>query len=192
MDINTYNPANANITADELNSMKDLTDEQIAQLAAAYPNTPNGNAYLVYYDKKHEEKSQLYPLGTWTNLHALRKLGYKDILPYSFKDKFYQKKAVANAHKPAPTRTVDLGKNENIEGLKKEPVIIYSEGNRASHEAGSGLDPTVTDTSLASDDPKLADLQKQLQQAKDDKAHHMTIKKIESDIEAHKATIKTP
>lgn len=191
--IQTYNPANTSITPDELNAMKDLSDEQIAQLAKAYPNSPNGNAYLVYYNDKEEQKKQLYPLGTWANLYALRKLGIKYILPYSFKDKFYQKKAIGNAHKQAPTRTIDLSKDdlEEAEGLKNADAHIITapaaEGSGTIVSNASvinGADVTVVDP-----DPKLIELNQQLEQAKTDKAHHMIIKSLEKKIEDHKISL---
>lgn len=189
MDINTYNPGNSSITADELNAMKDFSDDEIRELAKTYPNSPNGNAYLVYYDNKTDAKSQLYPLGTWANLAALRKLGYKHILAYSFKDKFYQKKAVANAHKPTPSRTVDLSVTEKLEGLKVSVPVGEGTANIITNELHSEDHLPSEDQNISAIDEKLLILEVELQELRIEKAHHMTIKAKEKEIEEHKKTV---
>jgi hypothetical protein len=184
--ISVYNPANSNITADEIAAMKDLSNEEIAQLATAYPNSPNGNAYLVYYNAKEELKDQRYPLGTWANLNNLRKLGQKWILPFNFRSKQYPSKAVGNVLKSIPPRTVDLSKDDlgTVEGLKPADKV-------SAPEATGSLVTSIPVTNEVAQadapvDPKLKELEDSLQQARDDKAHHMTIKSIEKSIEDYK------
>lgn len=76
--IEKFNPMNgANLTAEDLEIMHALTDEQIDVLANAYPNQPNRRAYLRYYDKNVAASKQMYNLGTWQNLRNLRKFNAK-------------------------------------------------------------------------------------------------------------------
>ena len=198
--ITTYNPANTNLTPQELSAMKDLTDEQIAELAKAYPNQPTGNAYLEYWLKNEKETEQRYPLGTWANLNNLRKLGRKDILPYRFRKNYRAPRPVpVDLQKPAP-RIVDLSEQEvkQAEGLK-----VPVEGNGGISEAktispdqttkiegadlGAVTKVEVNDEVVVS--PEILAAEKELQQAIDDKAHHMTIKSLQAKVDALKQAV---
>lgn len=82
-----FNPANAaNLTADDLEIMRSLTDEQIDALADAYPNTPTRRAYLLLYDSAVPPERQLYQMSTWQNLRNVRKYANKkNLVPYTYK-----------------------------------------------------------------------------------------------------------
>lgn len=153
--IKTFNPENQ-LTQEQLEAMRNLTDEQIAELAKAYPNQPRGNAYLVYYITGEKPHEQRYPLGTWANLLNLRKLGRKDIIPYAFKKGFLVSKTQSPATAPAPQRTIDLSQEEakNAEGLKTPGTA----------QAAS---------------PELLEAQEKLQQAIKDKAHPNTVRALQ-------------
>lgn len=81
-----FNPANAgNLNAQDLETMRQLTDEQIDELAKAYPNQPTRRPYLRLYDTSKAENKQLYNLSTWQNLRNVRKFSnMKNLVPYDF------------------------------------------------------------------------------------------------------------
>lgn len=118
--IKTYNPtAVAHLTKEQIDNMKNLTDEQIKILAEAYPNTPSANAYLVLFDTKLDFNKQLFSLSTWSNLHRLhskqRMVNYR---PYTFRELFVperQAKAVVKTKIPS-AKPIDLSAKET-EGL---------------------------------------------------------------------------
>lgn len=157
--IKTFNPANNNITKDEIDAMRDLTDDQIKLLAASYPNNPSGNAYLVYYMKNEKEEDQRYPLGTWSNLAGLRKLGRKDIVAFNFR-KLMMARPLPKTEQPKQ-RVVDLSAKEALEaeGLKK-PLEIKEVQESA----------------------ELSAAKKELAEAIAAKAHHATIRKLEKKV----------
>lgn len=129
--IEIYNPANArNLTPEQEEAMKDLTNEEIEVLAKAYPNQPTGNAYLVYYVTTDAENKQRYPLGTWASLHNLRKLGQKHILPIGFRKNLRYTATKGSVAKVAPltTRVVDLSKEEKLEGMKSSGTDLGNSG----------------------------------------------------------------
>jgi hypothetical protein len=84
--IEKFNPQNgANLTAEDLEVLHSLTDEQIDVLAKAYPNQPNRRAYLRLYDKNAAPNKQLYNLSTWQNIRNLRKFNAKkNLIPWDF------------------------------------------------------------------------------------------------------------
>ncbi len=173
MDIlQVYNPANKEITADEIEAMKNLTDDEIAQLAKAYPNTPTGNAYLVYFNTSETQTNQRFPLGTWANLHNLRLLGRKDIVPYNFTKNHAAGRSLATTVSKPDQKTVDLSKEDagNAEGLKKAEVVPP-----AQIDASDTIE-TAADTAA---DAKIAELEKELNQAIADKAHPKIIKGLQ-------------
>lgn len=117
-----YNPANASkLTPEQINAMKDLTDDQIAALAEAYPNKSFGNAYLVLYDTSEKPEKQKFALATWKNLKNVRDMGRKNFLPYAFKANMPSERAAAVKNTKAPaagsSRAVDLKKDEKLTGI---------------------------------------------------------------------------
>lgn len=181
--IKTFNPANHQITPEEISAMRELTDEQIEQLSKAYPNQPSGNAYLVYYMKHEKENEQRYPLGTWANLHALRKLGRNDVLPFHFHKLFFAQKSTKA--EPVKQRVVDLSPDDikGAEGLK----VNEMPGTTAIVNAVQKPVPTILSAPFAEGTAKesveLTTAKAELQQAIDDKAHHMIIKKLQKTVD---------
>lgn len=173
--ISVYNPANAGITQEETAQMQDLTDEQITQLAKAYPNNPRGNAYLVYWNKSLPLEKQLYPLGTWQNLANLRKLGRKEILAHGFYKTFFKPKL---GTKPIAVRTVDLTKDEasKAEGLKSSVEQRTPVGQKVELIAKSKMQKV---------DKVQADIEGRLAKAKTDRAHPAQVLKIEKELAAY-------
>lgn len=86
--VDRFNPNNtAQLTAEELEIMRNLTDEQIHKLAEAYPNQPTRRAYIKLYDKNIKEiHKQMFQLSTWQNLRNLRKYSNKkNLIAWDFK-----------------------------------------------------------------------------------------------------------
>lgn len=76
--IEKFNPANgANISPEDQETMKSLTDDQIAILAKAFPNQPTRRSYILLWDKDMKPEKQLKQRSTWQNLHNLRKFSNK-------------------------------------------------------------------------------------------------------------------
>jgi len=84
--IEKFNPLNAaNVSAEELEFMHNLTDEQIDVLANAYPNQPQRRAYIRLYDKNVPANKQVFNLSTWQNLRNLRKFNNrKNLIAWDF------------------------------------------------------------------------------------------------------------
>lgn len=81
-----FNPANGSkLTAEDLATLRDLTDAQIDELAKAYPNVPSRKSYLRLYNKSLAPNKQLYPLSTWQNLRNARKYSnMKNLVAFDF------------------------------------------------------------------------------------------------------------
>lgn len=212
--IQIYNPANArNLTPEQVEAMRDLTDDQIKQLAEAYPNQPTGNAYLMYYIKGDGDK-QRYPLGTWKNLANLRGLGKKDIVPFGYKAGFKAQITKINGKNVAVSqkqRVVDISKGEKLEGLKTdidvkdtlltkdefleavENTAVFDKTKQAVNNTGETTtiltDPLINKATVAENPlmDAVKSIEIELAQATEDKAHHMTIKSIEKKLAEAKA-----
>lgn len=153
------NPANiSHITKPDIEAMRGLSVDEINELAKKYPNTASGNGYLILFDTTKSEKDQTYPVSTWQNLSNLHKYQAKNFIPYSFSALLKNNRV--NGNKPIPKiEDVNLG---TVEGFKK---MLFSGGQ-------VGL--LVSDEILA--------LEKQLAELKENKAHHLTIKKLEKQL----------
>lgn len=79
-----FNPVNAgNLSAEDTEILRNLTDAEIDLLADAYPNQPTRRAYLRLYDKNVKENAQFYNLSTWQNLRNNRKFsGKKNLIAW--------------------------------------------------------------------------------------------------------------
>lgn len=140
-----FNPANAaSLTKEDIAEMRNLTAQQIAELATAYPNTPTGNAYLHYYNSKEKESEQKYPLGTWHNLNSLLKLGRTEFSAVGFRKGFVA--PVAKAAASTPARVVDISKSDvaNAEGLKKDDMDYQSKLSAIKELNARPVDETLT------------------------------------------------
>src|SRR5688572_7240405 len=108
-----FNPANAaTLTAEDLLIMRNLTDEQIAVLAEAYPNQPMRRAYLRLYDSRVAENKQIFPTSTWQNLRNARKFSnLKYLQPYDFI-------VIKGGNKPAQVLNMNLKGNNKTTPVK--------------------------------------------------------------------------
>lgn len=100
--IEKFNPENAaNMTAEDLEIMRALTNDELRVLAAAYPNQPVRKAYLILYDTSVKDQArQLFPLSTWQNLFNVRVgQAMKNLIPWDFKKNLPNMKNRATARR---------------------------------------------------------------------------------------------
>lgn len=125
--IQKFNPLNApNLNAEDLETMHNLTDDQIDVLANAYPNQPQRRSYIRYYDKNVPLAKQVYNLGTWQNLRNLRKFNnMKNLIPWDFFSPAGVARQPIKATAPAPGAkspkkvVVDMSAKEAADELTK-------------------------------------------------------------------------
>lgn len=120
-----FNPNNAaNIGAQDLETMRALTDDQIDVLADAFPNVPTRRAYLILFDQNLPDNKQLYQLSTWQNLRNVRKYSNrKNLIAFTFKS-IFDRKAGAAAGQTTMHKTTGAAKRVAVdltaEQAKKE------------------------------------------------------------------------
>lgn len=81
--VSTYNPATfGSLSVEDTAAMQNLTIQEIADLAKAYPNTANGKTYIILKDKTKKDNQQLFAPSTWHNLAELHRLGQTQWVAY--------------------------------------------------------------------------------------------------------------
>jgi hypothetical protein len=212
--IETYNPQNAKaLDAQQIEAMQHFSNEQIEELAAAYPNQPRGNNYLVLINTTLPANKQVYQLSTWKNLASLRRLNQKQFSAYSFKSVFDNNKTnLPKVGISLPAQVIDLSKQSmtDLPGFKPSevatdpiistegavpPNLVPTEDNGAAAVVAEGAagSETVYDMSnpdIANAVSELKEQEAKLDQLKTDKAHHMTIKAQETKVEEVKEVLK--
>lgn len=133
--IEKFNPLNAaNVSAEELEIMHNLTDEQIDVLANAYPNQPQRRAYIRLYDKNVPANKQVFNLSTWQNLRNLRKFNNrKNLIAWDFFSV-----AGANRH-PVKATTPIAGKQS------PRKVVVDLSAKEAAAELAANVNKTGAD-----------------------------------------------
>lgn len=137
--IEKFNPTKgANLTAEDLETLRSLTDAQIDVLADAYPNQPTRRSYLRLYNKSLAENKQLFQLSTWQNLRNVRKYSnQKNLIPWDFlvmSGKNIQASKPAATNKQSPKKVVvDLSAKEAAAELSKN--LVDKSGNAAEKTA---------------------------------------------------------
>jgi hypothetical protein len=125
--IEKFNPAHgSNMTAEDLETLRGLSDAQIDVLADAYPNKPTRRVYLRLFDTTLPANKQLFQLSTWQNLRNLRKFSNKkNLRPYDFLASAtslnQQRQATAarpTGSSPVKKQVVDLTAKEAADELK--------------------------------------------------------------------------
>lgn len=108
--IEKFNPANAqNLTAEDIELMRKLTDAEIEVLAKAYPNQPTGYGYLELYDTNVAANKQIRQPSTWQNIHNLRKFnGKRNFIPWNFRVRRQPTSAPPTPAAKPQRRVVDL------------------------------------------------------------------------------------
>lgn len=124
--IEKFNPATAgNLSPEDIETLRALSDQQIAVLAKAYPNQPRMTMYLRYSDSRVAPDKQILQRGTWQNLHNARKYSNATYLrPYDFMLAGNKQQTTRPAPgmkvASAPARVqVDLTAQEAAEELRK-------------------------------------------------------------------------
>jgi hypothetical protein len=154
-----FNPLNApNLSAEDLETLRHLTDDQIDVLAEAFPNQPTRRAYLILYDQNVPENKQLYQLSTWQNLRNVRKFANrKNLIPWTFQSLFMRNSKQAQtggvqARPSAQRVSVDLTANEAQEELKNalakkssstQPVTAEQSGTKPTGQGNRPARKTV-------------------------------------------------
>lgn len=89
--IQKYDPKNSGaLTQEDIDAMQNLTDDEIRQLANAFPNTGFAQNYLVLRDlNKKDGVNQVFPTSTWATFYNIRvKNKLKNYVAYTFKNLF--------------------------------------------------------------------------------------------------------
>lgn len=143
-----YNPANArNLTKEDLDAMRHLTNDQLKVLADAFPNGPRNRAYLVLYDNNLDEARQINTLSTWQNLYNVRKFSnMKNLVAQNFRETF---------QRPGPARRVTANVssgNAALKGMSARKVIDLSAQDAANElRANAGASRAVTAGKVAAE-----------------------------------------
>lgn len=154
-----FNPANAaNLTTEDFQAMNELTPDEIAQLAAAYPNQRGQRNYLVLGDRSLPPNKQLNSTSSWENLNSLLKVGQKQHFALSFVSRFDRTKTQTTIPR---AKTQDLSEDE----LQKEIGKGKSKAKAQVAETknlgeGSNVNDNLPDLSKAYEPPKPGESQK--------------------------------
>lgn len=110
--VKLYNPANAaSLNDQQLSDLRNLTTEQLRDLAKAYPNGTFNRGYLMIVDGSKPIQNQLPALSTFQNLYNLRtKNGLSKYIAIGFKGN-YQKTGVVTPKK-GKVEVLDLSDTE--------------------------------------------------------------------------------
>lgn len=186
--IQLYNPQNARaLSSKEIEAMQHFSNEQIEELAKAYPNQPRGNNYLVLINTQLPANEQVYQLSTWQNLAALRRLNQGHFSAYSFNTVF-NNKDTPKVGVSLPAKVVDLSSADlsQAQGFKPsdvrtDPAITTVGTAPAKLVPTEDIIKAPVEYDLSNPDVISAlnelNIQKsKLQTLNDEKAHHMTIK----------------
>ena len=74
MDTTKFAPENlGNLTDADITAMQNFTDEELGELAKAYPNKATGNNYLLLFDTTIADNRQTFPQSSYAILFSLRK-----------------------------------------------------------------------------------------------------------------------
>lgn len=129
--VEKFNPANgANLSAEDLAIMKNLTDEQIGILAKAYPNTPGRRSYIRLYDTAIKPEKQIFQLSTWQNLNNLRKFSNKkNLVPYDYQT------PGAKVNQPKPM----TGRAARLNAAAPKRVLVDLTAQEAANELTASI-----------------------------------------------------
>lgn len=129
--LKTYDPRNAaGLTDEQIAGLQNLTNEEIKQLAQAYPNGQFTSGYLLIIDSKKPINKQLPTLSTFQNLYNLRvRGGQKDYVAFNFKVNHRPIKIQATSKGPRRVEVRDLSDVELMElpGFKTTNTVIKPE-----------------------------------------------------------------
>lgn len=127
--VKIYNPANAkNLTPEQIKDLQSLTDDQLKQLAEAYPNNQSGSNYLILKNVRLADDKQVFQTSTFPNLYNLRtRHNHKHFVAISFASIMEYKgiKNVKQTKLPSlPVQDLTAKEISQAEGLKPTPAAI--------------------------------------------------------------------
>jgi hypothetical protein len=124
-EIKAFDSKNAkSITEEQLTRLRAVTDDELKQLADAYPNVASG-PFLLLSNNSSKPQGQLYPLSTFANLLKLRtKSGQKQYSIFNFRANLTPAVAIAGKGALPLGKVQDLTEEEKsqAQGLKKAEV----------------------------------------------------------------------
>jgi hypothetical protein len=133
--VKLYNPANAaSLTPEQIEGLKFLSDDELKQLAMAYPNKIMVTAYLLIIDKSKPVEKQIPNLNTFEGLYSLRaRNGLKNYVAFNFKANY--KPRNISPVKPRKTEVKDLTDTEllHLPGFKTKNEVIKPETVEVKH-----------------------------------------------------------
>lgn len=134
--IEKFNPATAGqLSAEDLDILHNLTDEQLDILAKEYPNQANRKSYLRLYDRSVPAEKQLYQLSTWQNLRNVRKFSNrKSLIPWDFL-------TTATRFNQQPQRPVSASQRAAASSPRK--VVVDLTAQEAANELKNSLMETA-------------------------------------------------
>ncbi len=124
--VDIYNPLNAkNITPEQKTQLANLSDDELKQLAAAYPNKAKNNNYLILKDTQKPDNKQIFQRSTFQNLYNLRAMHKKkNFIAIDFTETFKypqvkgQMMVTQNIKSQAP-QDLTRAEKPTLEGIKK-------------------------------------------------------------------------
>lgn len=148
-----FNPNDTKpLSPEELEVMRNLSDDQIQKLAEAYPNTPSRRAYIKLYDKNIKElHKQMFQLSTWQNLRNLRKYSnQKNLVAWDFKGFPQQVVRPVSQQRTAQQKViVDMSAQEAAaelkETIKKSVTKIENVPKKATKETKESMKAAVNE-----------------------------------------------
>jgi hypothetical protein len=123
--VRLYNPANAAaLTSEQIAGLQKLTNDQIKELAKAYPNATMQRAYLLIIDSRKPVNKQLPTLSSFENLYNLRtKNSMTSFVAFNFKGNKAKPAAIVRGRKPQVLDLQDM-ELKDLPGFKTEKMTI--------------------------------------------------------------------
>ncbi len=127
--VKIYNPASAaSLTTEQIDGLQKLTNDEIRELALAYPNRLFPTPYLLIIDSKKEVLRQIPNASTFENLYNLRvRNGLSNYVAFNFRANYRP----VNVTKLQPKRTevIDLSDEElmSLPGFRAKNEIFPAE-----------------------------------------------------------------
>jgi hypothetical protein len=163
--VKLYNPANAaSLTPEQIEGLQFLSDDELKQLALAFPNKVMITAYLLIIDKSKPLNKQIPNLNTFEGLYNLRaKNGLKNYVAFNFKAN-YKPKTITPV-KPRKTEVKDLSDTEllRLPGFKTKDEVVKPSTVEVKHikkislnEEGTGQIVQLANDTVTSNDEQMA------------------------------------
>src|SRR5688572_24052441 len=88
--VKLYNPlTSGSLTPEQIEGLQKLTNDELKELAKAYPNTASQRSYLLIVDGAKPVNKQIPSLSTFENLYNLKmRAGLKTFVALNFKGNY--------------------------------------------------------------------------------------------------------